>query len=91
MQRVADKKAISTREERKIVEKEVIETPEIIVEARAEKEAIKASKSVSLGQRPDFDSMTKKEIDMWADENLGLSLDRRKTKADLIKQINENL
>ena len=91
MQRVADKKAISTREERKIVEKEVIETPEIIVEARAEKEAIKASKSVSLGQRPDFDSMTKKEIDMWADENLGLTLDRRKTKADLIKQINENL
>ena len=91
LQRVADKKAISTREERKIVEKEVIETPEIIVEARAEKEAIKASKSVSLGQRPDFDSMTKKEIDMWADENLGLSLDRRKTKADLIKQINENL
>jgi hypothetical protein len=35
--------------------------------------------------------MTKKEIDMWAEENLGLSLDRRKTKADLIAQINENL
>lgn len=91
MQRVATKKAVSVREERELAEKEVIETPEIIVEARAEKEAVKASKSVSLGQRPDFNSMTKKEIDMWADENLGLSLDRRKTKADLIKQINENL
>ena len=91
MQRVATKKAVSVREEREIAEKEVIETPEIIVEARAEKEQVIASKSVSLGQRPDFNSMTKKEIDMWADENLGLALDRRKTKADLIKQINENL
>lgn len=50
-----------------------------------------AKKSVSLAERPDFASMTKKEIDMWAEENLGLSLDRRKTKADLIAQINENL
>jgi hypothetical protein len=91
MQRVADKKAISTREERKIAEAEVITTPEIITEARAEKEAIMAKKSVSLAERPDFASMTKKEIDMWAEENLGLSLDRRKTKADLIAQINENL
>ena len=38
MQRVATKKAVSVREEREIAEKEVIETPEIIVEARAEKE-----------------------------------------------------
>ena len=91
MQRVADKKAISTREERKIAEAEVITTPEIITEARAVKEAIMAKKSVSLAERPDFASMTKKEIDMWAEENLGLSLDRRKTKADLIAQINENL
>ena len=39
----------------------------------------------------DFESMTKKEIDMWAEENLGIQLDRRHTKAKLIEEIKENL
>ena len=38
-----------------------------------------------------FESMTKKQIDMWADENLGIQLDRRHTKAKLIAEIKENL
>ena len=42
-------------------------------------------------ETPDFTSMTKKEIDLWAEENLGLSLDRRKTKAELIQIIQDNL
>ena len=39
----------------------------------------------------DFESMTKKEIDMWAEENLGIQLDRRHTKAKLIEEIKENM
>lgn len=38
-----------------------------------------------------FESMTKKEIDMWAEENLGIQLDRRHTKAKLIEEIQENM
>ena len=39
----------------------------------------------------DFQSMTKKQIDEWAEENLGIQLDRRHTKAKLIAEIEENL
>ena len=39
----------------------------------------------------DFQSMTKKEIDIWAEENLGIQLDRRHTKAKLIEEIQENM
>ena len=39
----------------------------------------------------DFESMTKKQIDMWAEENLGIQLDRRHTKAKLIEEIKENM
>ena len=38
-----------------------------------------------------FESMTKKQIDMWAEENLGIQLDRRHTKAKLIAEIKENM
>ena len=39
----------------------------------------------------DFVSMTKKQIDEWAEENLGIQLDRRHTKAKLIEEIKEKL
>ena len=39
----------------------------------------------------DFQSMTKKQIDMWAEENLGIQLDRRHTKAKLMAEIEKNL
>lgn len=72
--------------------KVVVPTPEVVVEARVEKENIvQDAKAVSLGGRPDFDTMTKKELDQWAEENLGLTLDRRKTKASLIEEINQNM
>ena len=38
-----------------------------------------------------FESMTKKQIDEWAEENLGIQLDRRRTKARLIAEVKENL
>ena len=72
--------------------KVVVPTPEVVVEARAEKQkVVQDAKAVSLGGRPDFESMTKKELDLWAEENLGLTLDRRKTKASLIEEINQNM
>jgi hypothetical protein len=42
-------------------------------------------------ETPDFEKMTKKELDEWAEETLGLTLDRRKKKADLIEIIKNNL
>lgn len=42
-------------------------------------------------ETPDFESMTKKELDEWAEETLGLTLDRRKKKADMIEIIKKSL
>lgn len=39
---------------------------------------------------PDFDAMTKKELDEWASEN-GIELDRRKNKANMLKELEEKL
>ena len=36
---------------------------------------------------PNFQSMTKKELETWARENLGIELDRRLAKSKLIEQI----
>ena len=49
------------------------------------------TEEVSETPEVNFESMTKKEIDMWAEENLGIQLDRRQTKAKLIEEIKENL
>ena len=90
MLRVQKNKAKSS--EHKVEVKQVLATPEVVVEARKEKEAIvQDAKAVSLGGRPDFNSMTKKELDVWAEENLGMSLDRRKTKSAMIEEIEKNL
>ena len=90
MLRVQKDKAKS-KENQKKVEK-VLATPEVVVEARAEKaKVIEATKSVSLGERPVFEAMTKKELDIWAEENLGMALDRRKTKSAMIEEIQKNL
>lgn len=42
-------------------------------------------------ETPDFESMTKKELDEWAEATLGLTLDRRKKKADMIETIKNSL
>lgn len=39
---------------------------------------------------PDFESMTKKEIDAWAEER-DIKLDRRKTKAVMIQTLKQKL
>ena len=50
-----------------------------------------APEEPSVMPEVDFQSMTKKQIDMWAEENLGIRLDRRHTKAKLIEEIQEKL
>jgi hypothetical protein len=50
-----------------------------------------APEEPSVMPEVDFQSMTKKQIDMWAEENLGIQLDRRHTKAKLIEEIQEKL
>ena len=54
-------------------------------------ETVKTAEETVEIPEVDFQSMTKKEIDMWAEENLGIQLDRRHTKAKLIEEIKENL
>jgi len=78
---------VSTNTERDL--DNVIPTNEIVSIAVGEK----IQTSVEKVELPEvnFESMTKKQIDMWAEENLGIQLDRRHTKAKLIAEIKENL
>ena len=74
--------------ETKIVD-EVIATSEIVSIAIGE--TVSVVEDTPEVVEVDFTSMTKKQIDMWAEENLGIQLDRRHTKAKLIEEIKENL
>lgn len=40
---------------------------------------------------PDFNNMSKKELCIWAKENLNISVDKRRKKDYIIDQINKNL
>ena len=74
--------------ETKIVD-EVIATSEIVSIAIGE--TVSVVEDTPEVVEVDFTSMTKKQIDMWSEENLGIQLDRRHTKAKLIAEIQENL
>lgn len=84
-------------QEEKDVEAEVQVTEEIVVETGPDPiiikhdDVVKVSETVVEKETPDFEKMTKKELDEWAEETLGLTLDRRKKKADLIEIIKNNL
>jgi len=67
----------------------VIATSEIVSIATGE--TIQTIEQVTEIPEVDFESMTKKQIDEWAEENLGIQLDRRRTKARLIAEVKENL
>ena len=75
MLRVQKQKAKS-KEHQKEVEK-VLATPSCSRSKSPKAKVIEATKSVALGDRP-FESMTKKELDIWAEENLGMALDPEK-------------
>ena len=78
---------VAKNEERDLAN--AIATSEIVSIAIGE--TIQTSEEPSETPEVDFNSMTKKQIDMWAEENLGIQLDRRHTKAKLIAEIQENL
>ena len=86
-------------QEEKDVEAEVQVTEEIVVETGPDPIIIKHDDVVKVSETdeaeptetPDFEKMTKKELDEWAEETLGLTLDRRKKKADMIEIIKKNL
>lgn len=42
-------------------------------------------------ETPDFEAMTKRELSEWAENTLGIELDRRKTKAVMIETIKNSL
>jgi hypothetical protein len=67
----------------------VIATSEIV--SIAVGETVSVVEDTPVSPEVNFESMTKKQIDMWAEENLGIQLDRRHTKAKLIAEIKENL
>ena len=68
---------------------EVIATSEVV--SVANQEVVKVVIEENLIITPEFETMTKKEIDEWAETNIGLSLDRRKTKADMIEELKKHL
>ena len=78
---------VAKNEERDLAN--AIATSEIVSIAIGE--TIQTSEEPSETPEVDFNSMTKKQIDMWAEENLGIQLDRRHTKAKLIEEIKENM
>ena len=91
-------KVARTEEEamRKLREADVEVTNELVVETGPDPIIIKHDDVVKVSaveetETPDFESMTKKELDEWAEHALGLALDRRKKKADMIEIIKKSL
>jgi len=93
-------KVARTEEEamRKLREADVEVTNELVVDTGPDPIIIKHNDVVKVSpvedvkvETPDFEAMTKKELDEWAEETLGLALDRRKKKADMIEIIKKNL
>ena len=67
----------------------IVATSEILTIAVGE--TVSVVEDTPVVDEVDFTSMTKKQIDMWAEENLGIALDRRHTKAKLIEEVKKNL
>ena len=93
-------KVARTEEEamRKLKEASVEVTNELVVETGPDPIVIEHDDVVKVSpaedvkaETPDFEAMTKKELDEWAEETLGLALDRRKKKADMIEIVKKNL
>ena len=93
-------KVARTEEEamRKLREADVEVTNELVVDNSSDPIIIKHDDVVKVSpvedvkvETPDFEAMTKKELDEWAEQALGLTLDRRKKKADMIEIVKKNL
>lgn len=93
---VKEKLEQATAEIEKLTEAKVQATEELVVTTTVEPIVIDTKDTnvatVQLGPDvPDFMSMTKKEIDNWAEENVGVQLDRRHTKAKMIEELTKHL
>lgn len=98
VQRLEEEAKLRIQEEKNIDLVEVQVTNELVVETSPDPIIIEHDDVVKISttddkeaDAPDLESMTKKELDEWAEETLGMSLDRRKKKADLIEIIKKNL
>ena len=98
IQKLEEEAKLRIQEEKNIGDVEVQVTEAIIVETGPDPiviehdDVVKVSPTTEANvETPDFETMTKKELDEWAEETLGVSLDRRKKKADLIETIKNNL
>lgn len=93
---VKEKLEQATAEIEKLTEAKVQATEELVVTTTVEPIVIDTKDThvatIQLGPDvPDFMSMTKKEIDNWAEENVGVQLDRRHTKAKMIEELTKHL
>ena len=70
-------------------EPEPVEEP--VVEEKPKKKREQKNHFAAKPESPDFESMTKEELELWAREHIDVELDRRKTKKSLIEEIQENL
>lgn len=65
--------------------------PEPVVEQKVAQKPKKKAAPKKKQPTVDFEAMTKLELDIYARDNLGLKIDRRKTKAYMIEQIENKL
>jgi ligand-binding sensor domain-containing protein len=87
----AEKEQIQIAVEEKVKDAVVETVTPITVEKTETSLIIDTKNNKKVETNPDFETMTKKEIDIWADENLGVQLDRRNTKATMIEELKKHL
>jgi hypothetical protein len=87
----AEKERIQIAVEEKVKDAVVETVTPITVEKTETSLIIDTKNNKKVETNPDFETMTKKEIDIWADENLGVQLDRRNTKATMIEELKKHL
>ena len=91
MKRVAEQQEKDIQEAVATSELVVDTGPDPIIVEHDDIVKVSIQEEVEVSDTPDFQSMTKKQLDEWAEETLGIQLDRRHTKAKLIEEIKENL
>ena len=64
---------------------------EPVVEEKPKKKREQKNHFAAKPESPDFESMTKEELELWAREHIDVEFDIRKTKKSLIEEIQENL
>jgi len=72
--------------EKIIMQDPLIQPKERRVEEQPEQEVAKKPKKM-----PNFNKMTKSELDVWAEKTIGLKLDRRRRKDYMINQIKDHI